>query len=148
MAYGGGMGYHLHMPSYFWRTFTEYPYITIKYLYITIATATTNLLVTVAIIACKKPNVYLEALPANFLFAFRRYRWSYISLGYSPFLVRLFTHYKLNIDAFLYIIPSEIRLRIPFAVHIYFIDIYGFLTPVPGCHPDMIPVAHPHINRR
>ena len=25
MAYGGGMGYHLHMPSYFWRTFTEYP---------------------------------------------------------------------------------------------------------------------------
>ena len=27
MAYGGGMGYHLHMPSYFWRTFTEYPYI-------------------------------------------------------------------------------------------------------------------------
>ena len=26
MAYGGGMGYHLHMPSYFWRTFTEYPY--------------------------------------------------------------------------------------------------------------------------
>ena len=27
MAYGGGMGYHLHMPSYFWRTFTEYPNI-------------------------------------------------------------------------------------------------------------------------
>ena len=27
MAYGGGMGYHLHMPSYFWRTFTEYPYL-------------------------------------------------------------------------------------------------------------------------
>ena len=27
MAYGGGMGYHLHMPSYFWRTFTEYPVI-------------------------------------------------------------------------------------------------------------------------
>ncbi len=27
MAYGGGMGYHLHMPSYFWRTFTEYPFI-------------------------------------------------------------------------------------------------------------------------
>ena len=26
MAYGGGMGYHLHMPSYFWRTFTEYPF--------------------------------------------------------------------------------------------------------------------------
>ena len=25
MAYGEGMGYHLHMPSYFWRTFTEYP---------------------------------------------------------------------------------------------------------------------------
>ena len=28
MAYGGGMGYHLHMPSYFWRTFTEYPCLT------------------------------------------------------------------------------------------------------------------------
>ena len=27
MAYGGGMGYHLHMPSYFWRTFTEYPFL-------------------------------------------------------------------------------------------------------------------------
>lgn len=25
MAYEGGMGYQLHMPSYFWRTFTEYP---------------------------------------------------------------------------------------------------------------------------
>ena len=27
MAYGGGMGYHLHMPSYFGRTFTEYPFL-------------------------------------------------------------------------------------------------------------------------
>ena len=26
MAYEGGMGYQLHMPSYFWRTFTEYPF--------------------------------------------------------------------------------------------------------------------------
>ena len=29
MAYGEGMGYHLHMPSYFWRTFTEYPSVEI-----------------------------------------------------------------------------------------------------------------------
>ena len=30
MAYEGGMGYQLHMPSYFWRTFTEYPYIRVR----------------------------------------------------------------------------------------------------------------------
>ena len=30
MAYEGGMGYQLHMPSYFWRTFTEYPFVFLK----------------------------------------------------------------------------------------------------------------------
>ena len=32
MAYGGGMGYHLHMPSYFGRTFTEYPSLVFKFI--------------------------------------------------------------------------------------------------------------------
>lgn len=30
MAYEGGMGYQLHMPSYFGRTFTEYPYFNLS----------------------------------------------------------------------------------------------------------------------
>ena len=30
MAYGVIMLYHLHMPSYILRTFTEYPYVTIE----------------------------------------------------------------------------------------------------------------------
>ena len=30
MAYEMVMPYHLHMPSYFLETFTEYPYIDIK----------------------------------------------------------------------------------------------------------------------
>ena len=31
MAYEMVMPYHLHMPSYFLETFTEYPYLTVKY---------------------------------------------------------------------------------------------------------------------
>ena len=30
MAYGVSMLYHLHMPSYILRTFTEYPYLCTK----------------------------------------------------------------------------------------------------------------------
>ena len=32
MAYEMVMPYHLHMPSYFLETFTEYPYISISFL--------------------------------------------------------------------------------------------------------------------
>ena len=31
MAYEVVMSYHLHMPSYFLGTFTEYPYIVLSY---------------------------------------------------------------------------------------------------------------------
>ncbi len=32
MAYEMVMPYHLHMPSYFLETFTEYPYITLTFI--------------------------------------------------------------------------------------------------------------------
>jgi len=35
MAYEMVMPYHLHMPSYFLETFTEYPYIcVVRYIYV------------------------------------------------------------------------------------------------------------------